>query len=457
MKWQNLHPVVRLNFLVRLITCPLGALLIATARIDESNPAALWVGLVVYAFAWPHLVVMFARRWRDSKEAESICLVFDAVLFGFASALVSFRLPPTGSLLIAIMTSCAAVGGRPLILRGALAYLLGAGLTAALVTDFHWSNDWPLLNTTISLLTLLFFQVLLALQTNRSARNFVQIKKHAEEQAAQIREQNRALEEARERTEAAMLQVEAANRAKSQFLANMSHELRTPMNAIIGYTELMLDETYGPLTPKMRDIHGRIERNGRHLLNLINEVLDLSKIEAGQLTLALGEYSLPEMIRAAVSAVESLAREKDLRLFITAAPVLPMARGDERRMSQVVLNLLGNAIKFTERGEVEVQVGLDGGQFVVAVRDTGPGIAITDQQRIFEEFQQADTSLTRTKGGTGLGLAIARRIVELHGGRLWVESVPGAGATFTFTIPVAVRDEPAPPAAAATTPMEAAK
>jgi signal transduction histidine kinase len=216
----------------------------------------------------------------------------------------------------------------------------------------------------------------------------------------------------------------------------MSHELRTPMNAIIGYTELMLDETYGPLTPKMRDIHHRVERNGRHLLGLINEVLDLSKIEAGQLKLSPADYSMTELLKSAVSSVESLAREKGLRLYVTAPPSLPTGYGDERRISQVVLNLLGNAIKFTEAGEVEVRAALQGDHFAVAVRDTGPGIADGDQQRIFEEFQQADDSLTREKGGTGLGLAIARKIVELHGGRIWVESALGAGATFTFSLPL---------------------
>ena len=456
MNWTSLHPVVRLNFLVRLITCPMGAIMLATARYDEPTSLSLWIALLLYAFAWPHLVVAFARIWRDSKEAEFICLLADTILFGIASALAAFRLPPTGALLIAIMTSCAAVGGWPLVLRGFLGFALGAWLTAGLFTDYHWSTDWPLLNTTISLVVLLLFQILLAFQTNRNARNFVVIRKQTEEQAEQIRKQNRALEEAREATVLAIREVEAANRAKSQFLANMSHELRTPMNAIIGYTELMLDETYGPLTDKMRDIHRRVERNGRHLLGLINEVLDLSKIEAGQLTLTLGEYSVVEMVRSAISSVESLAREKGLRLYVTA-PALPIACGDERRMSQVVLNLLGNAIKFTDTGEVEVLVQTEGDRFSVAVRDTGPGIAPEDQRRIFEEFQQADTSLTRAKGGTGLGLAIARRIVELHGGSLSVESIPGNGATFTFAIPIAVPVAQIPLASDATQTLETAK
>ena len=457
MNWSRLHPVVRLDFLVRLIGCPLGALMIATARIDEPTPMALWVVLTFYAFAWPHLAVLFARTWRDSKEAEVICLQLDSLLFGIAAALVSFRLPPAGGLLIGILTSCASVGGWPLFLRSLLAYAVGAIATAYLFTNFSFSTHWPLLNTTISLLTLLSFQLLLGFQTHRNARNFVVLRRKAEEQADHIREQNRALEEAREKTELAMAQVDAANRAKSQFLANMSHELRTPMNAIIGYTELMLDETYGPITPKMRDIHQRVERNGRHLLGLINEVLDLSKIEAGQFKLTPGEFSLSDMASSAVSSVESLAREKGLKLYVTAPPKLPIAYGDERRLSQVLLNLVGNAIKFTDSGEVEIRVEQEGEHFTVAVRDTGPGIAPHDQQRIFEEFQQADTSLTRAKGGTGLGLAIARRIVDLHGGSLAVASTPGAGSTFTFTLPVAPPAPAAAPAGDAQQPLEAAK
>ncbi|MGH7317083.1 MAG: sensor histidine kinase, partial [Candidatus Rokuibacteriota bacterium] len=232
--------------------------------------------------------------------------------------------------------------------------------------------------------------------------------------------------------------LEIASRHKSQFLANMSHELRTPLNAVLGYTELILDNIFGEVPPQIRDTLERTRSNGLHLLGLINDVLDLSKIEAGQLTFSLGEYSMAEVVHAVLSSLRSLAEEKRLALKALVAPDLPAGRGDERRITQVLLNLVGNAIKFTEVGEVTVEAGIGGDAFVISVSDTGPGISPTDQQKIFEEFQQADSSSTRRKGGTGLGLSIARRIVELHGGRLWVESSIGSGSTFRFTVPVRV-------------------
>jgi GAF domain-containing protein/anti-sigma regulatory factor (Ser/Thr protein kinase) len=239
-------------------------------------------------------------------------------------------------------------------------------------------------------------------------------------------------------------QLEVASRHKSQFLANMSHELRTPLNAVLGYTELILDGIYGEVSEKVRDVMGRVDKSGRHLLGLINDVLDLSKIEAGQLTLSLADYSLTDVVQTVFTSVESLAAEKKLALKVAAASDLPRGRGDDRRLAQVLLNLVGNAIKFTEAGEVRLEARCSNGEFVVSVADTGPGISEADQQRIFEEFQQVDDSATRKKGGTGLGLAIARRIVELHGGRIGVESAPGRGATFTVTLPVRVERQAVP-------------
>jgi len=218
----------------------------------------------------------------------------------------------------------------------------------------------------------------------------------------------------------------------------MSHELRTPLNAILGYAELMLDSIYGEPSEKMRTVLERLQANGKHLLGLINDVLDLSKIEAGQLALSLEDYSLSDVVHGVVSAVEPLAAEKRLAFKAEVPADLPTGHGDGRRLSQVLLNLVGNAIKFTDKGEVAIRAEAANGAFTVAVCDTGPGIAPPDQAKIFEEFQQADSSITRKKGGTGLGLSIAKRIIEMHGGRIWVESEPGKGSTFYFTLPVLV-------------------
>jgi GAF domain-containing protein len=239
-------------------------------------------------------------------------------------------------------------------------------------------------------------------------------------------------------------QLAVASQHKSQFLANMSHELRTPLNAVLGYTELILDNIFGEVPEPIRDSLERSRNSGQHLLALINDVLDLSKIEAGQLVLSLADYAMEEVVHAVVTAVESLAAEKKLALRVTVPPDLPPGRGDARRLTQVLLNLVGNALKFTEAGEVRVDVAVVDPAFVVSVADTGPGISEADQGKIFEEFQQADSSSTRKKGGTGLGLAIAKRIVELHGGRIWVESSLGVGSIFRFSVPVRVDGPGAP-------------
>ena len=236
-------------------------------------------------------------------------------------------------------------------------------------------------------------------------------------------------------------QLAEASRHKSQFLANMSHELRTPLNAILGYTELIIDNIYGEPAPKMREVLTRIESNGRHLLGLINDVLDLSKIEAGQLKLTTAEYSLKNVVNAAMIAVEPLAAEKNLLLTIKMPGDLPTGYGDEHRLTQVLLNLLGNATKFTESGEVTVEAASADGWFHVIVRDTGPGISPADQTHLFQEFQQIDNSITKKKAGTGLGLAISKHIVEMHGGKIRLDSVVGRGSTFSFTIPVRMKQK----------------
>jgi signal transduction histidine kinase/DNA-binding response OmpR family regulator len=232
--------------------------------------------------------------------------------------------------------------------------------------------------------------------------------------------------------------LETASRAKSDFLANMSHELRTPLNAIIGFSEVLLERTFGPLNAKQAEYLGDIVTSGRHLLLLINDTLDLSKIEAGKMELELSTFGLPAVLEDGVTMVREQAARHRIECSVHVGPELDEVEADERKVKQVVFNLLSNAVKFTpDGGRVDVRAHRAGDVAEVSVADTGVGIDPDDQVRIFQEFQQAGQ-----QEGSGLGLALARSLVELHGGRLWVESEPGSGSTFTFTLPVHQATEP---------------
>jgi PAS domain S-box-containing protein len=230
--------------------------------------------------------------------------------------------------------------------------------------------------------------------------------------------------------------AEEASQAKSRFLANVSHELRTPLNAVLGYTELLIDGLYGALPDKAHGVLTRVQVNGRHLLALINDILDLSKIEAGELVIAYEPYSISDLMHAVVNTTEPLARAKGLVLRVSVPEGLPCGNGDERRLTQVLVNLVGNAIKFTDEGFIDVSAAVDDGRLRIAIRDTGIGISPKDQKLIFEAFQQG-TNAEGGSNGTGLGLAISKRIVQMHGGTIEVQSALGQGSTFTIDLPLA--------------------
>jgi signal transduction histidine kinase len=262
----------------------------------------------------------------------------------------------------------------------------------------------------------------LAAQMNRMTRELARLEARQREAAAELTLVNERLKH--------------ASRAKSEFLANMSHELRTPLNAILGFTEMLRDGLYGSPPPEIEEPLADIQTNGRHLLRLINDVLDLSKIEAGRMELAPADYSPAEVLESVLS-LRSLAAEKGLTLTIIAPPAsLPPAYGDAKRLAQCLMNLVGNALKFTHTGGVTVRVAADGASLVYAVEDTGIGIAKEQLEHVFDEFRQVDATITREYGGSGLGLSITRRFVELHGGRIWVESELGHGTTFWFSVPI---------------------
>jgi signal transduction histidine kinase len=231
-------------------------------------------------------------------------------------------------------------------------------------------------------------------------------------------------------------ELEAASRHKSEFLANMSHELRTPLNAIIGFSEVLGERMFGELNDKQAEYIEDILSSGRHLLALINDILDLSKIEAGRMELELSQFDLPAAIGSAVILVRERATRHGLALDVAVDDRLGQFVGDERKIRQVLLNLLSNAVKFTpEGGRVALRAAPTGGGVEISVSDTGIGIAAEDQEAIFQEFRQVGTDYARKREGTGLGLALARRFVDLHGGRIWVKSRLGEGSTFTFNIP----------------------
>jgi signal transduction histidine kinase len=232
-------------------------------------------------------------------------------------------------------------------------------------------------------------------------------------------------------------QLEMASRHKSEFLANMSHELRTPLNAILGFSEVLTEKLFGELNEKQLDYLKDIYSSGQHLLSLINEILDLSKIEAGKMELEPSDFDLPTVLQSSLSLVKERAQRHGIALNLEIAAGLGTIRADERKFKQIMLNLLSNAVKFTpDGGRVAVTATIKGKLVAVAVADSGAGIAPEDHGAVFEEFRQLGRDTGRKAEGTGLGLPLAKRFVELHGGHIRLESAIGTGSTFTFTIPM---------------------
>jgi signal transduction histidine kinase len=301
----------------------------------------------------------------------------------------------------------------------------------------------PITPANVELFTLVCQQLATALE---EARLYAEGRAREDEVAARNRELTAALEQNASllhELERKGAELEVAGRHKSEFLANMSHELRTPLNAIIGFSEVLLEQMFGPLNDRQRDYLGDIWSSGRHLLSLINDILDLAKIEAGRMELDVVEFDLTADIDSALMLVREGAGRKGITLQATVDGRLTSVWADERKIKQVLLNLLSNAIKFTpEGGRIEIRAVPADGAVEVSVRDTGVGIAPEDHAAVFEEFRQVGATPARQEG-TGLGLALCRKFVELHGGHIAVASAVGVGSTFTFTIPL----KPWPPSA----------
>jgi len=273
------------------------------------------------------------------------------------------------------------------------------------------------------------------------ARLLEQLKSASTELEAKVHTATAELAEQNEKLRRQALQVEQASAAKSQFLANMSHEFRTPLNAILGYTSMLLQGVNGEMTPQQKRNLQRIDSNGRHLLQVINEILDITRIEAGRMPLNLTGFMLPELIQEVVAEMDPIIARTKLTVLTALAPEVPELQGDRQKVKQIVLNLLSNALKFTHEGSVQLSTAYDFATSTVSVsvKDSGIGIAPEHQEKVFEDFQQVDSSPTRAYGGTGLGLSICRRLATMMGGRVTVQSALGEGSTFTLHLPWRMR------------------
>jgi PAS domain S-box-containing protein len=273
------------------------------------------------------------------------------------------------------------------------------------------------------------------------ARLYEQLKRFSAELEVKVQAATAELGKQNELLRRQAIELEQASAAKSQFLANMSHELRTPLNAILGYATMLLEGVGGELRPSQRRSLSRIESNGRHLLTIINEILDITRIESGRMPLQVTEFAVPDLLREVTSELEPIITPSRLEIRTEIAPGLLCLRSDRQKVKQILVNLLSNAVKFTHEGSIRIAVGRDrvAGGVAIAVSDTGIGIAATDHARIFEDFRQADSSPTRPYGGAGLGLSICRRLAGMLRGSITLESEVGRGSTFTLHVPARLR------------------
>jgi signal transduction histidine kinase len=390
------------------------------------------------------IVADIANLVRDGKieAATRLQLTREDPLYRSIDALVGVVVQHENDRMAALRVSIDADNRRSLMVMGAFAI---ASVTLALVGGFviSWAFILPVraAETFLSEVAGGTFEGsvdvpnrdefgALAARLNDTARQLARLDAEQRQAADVLRSLN--------------VRLEQASQAKSEFLANMSHELRTPLNAILGFTEMLLDGLYGDVPTELKEPLADIQTNGQHLLRLINDVLDLSKIEAGRMELSLGDYAVADVLASVRASLRSLANEKGLELVAEVAPDVSDAYGDSKRITQCLLNLVGNALKFTRHGRVMVGVDRHGALLRFRVADTGIGIPADQLEAVFAEFRQVDTTTTRDFGGTGLGLSITKKFVELHGGRIWVESELGKGSTFYFTIPERVEGRAMP-------------
>jgi signal transduction histidine kinase len=436
----DVHPIVRLDFVVRRSTYPGFALIYLSHLYAGGITPLLWVYVVAYAGVFPYVAYWVARRSREQKRAELRNLLLDSFMVGTWVPLMSFGFWPSVAGVFGVHSGNISVGGWKFALRGFVVFLAGV-LSMGFVVGFHVRPESNLLTSSLSMFVIFIYITVFSLHSNIQSSKVIRAIKQITEQNSQIQEKRMLLVERTEELEEAKQIAEQANQAKSQFLANMSHELRTPLNAIIGYSEMLMEDADGPQGDAIKPDLERIHRAGQHLLGLINEVLDLSKIEAGRMEAYLERFGARAMLEDVASTVRPLVDARGNTLELQFDADLGELHADATKTRQIILNLLSNAAKFTERGTITLAAsrmrGDSGERVVIAVRDSGIGMTPEQQARLFQAFMQADASTTRKYGGTGLGLAISKRFAEMMGGAITVQSAPGQGTTFTVDLPAA--------------------
>jgi len=439
---RNVHPVVQLNYRLRVPSW-IGFLPIAFSVMYVGGyPTLPWVLVIATALLWPHIAYVLASRSRDPKQAEHRNIIVEGAMLGAWVAVFQFQLWVALTAVIVVIMAGISVGGGTLGIAGIVALLAG-GAAAFLLFDFgimlesHWST------ALICYMAVASYVLLFSLSLRSVTKKAIDRRKQLDErneviqkQIEAINEARRSADEARESAEIARGEAVAANQSKSQFLANMSHELRTPLNAIIGYSEMVMEEAEDAgITDFNADIEN-IRTAGRHLLGLINDVLDLSKIEAGRMDIFPEEVHIRDTLESIVATVRPLIEKERNELVVETEDLPEVMITDITKLRQILFNLLSNAAKFTKNGTIRLRVTAASDVLRFVVSDTGIGMTPEQVARLFQPFTQADSSTTRKYGGTGLGLTISRRFARMLGGEITVESEVGVGTAFSLHLPI---------------------